>query len=102
MRRQYRDATNPNTQNTIIQILDGLNGEFIRDLFARNPDLRPRWWEYTFGAPTPTPVNVKYQCEARLGSPSMASCELALFQMRVHGPVVLDPAKGPIIQQSGM
>lgn len=102
MQRHYQDATNANTQNNIVRVLDGLSGGFISDLFNENPNDRRRWWEYTFGAPTPTPVNVRYQCEARLGSPNMASCELALFQMRMHGPVVLDPAKGPSIQQSGM
>lgn len=52
-------------------------------------------------SPTPVPTNVKYQCEATLGSPSTANCEAVLYEFLRDGEIVLDPTR-PIIKRSGM
>lgn len=84
-------------QNSLAMILKGLE---------RNPNsltglAHPRWWQYPVGPPTPIPVNVKYACDATLGSPSTANCEAALYEFLQSGDVILDPASGPIIKISG-
>ena len=61
-----------------------------------------RWWEYfplrTVNAES---INTKVTCAATLGNPSTANCESALFELIRSGPVVLDPASGPLIHISG-
>lgn len=84
-------------QNSLARILKGL--ESIRDSLIGQD--HPRWWQYPVGPPTPIPVNVKYACNATLGSPSTANCEAALYEFLQSGDVTLDPASGPIIKISG-
>ena len=84
-------------QNSLARILDGLESNQVS---LRGRD-HSRWWQYPIGPPTPIPVNVKYACEATLGSPSTANCEAALFEFLQSGEVILDPASGPIIKISG-
>ncbi|CAD6588376.1 MAG: hypothetical protein ASARMPRED_003540 [Alectoria sarmentosa] len=67
---------------------------------AEQPGEDTRWAREQSGPPTPIPVNVKYACEATLGSPSTANCEAALFEFLQSGEVILDPASGPIIKIS--
>ena len=84
-------------QNNIARLLEGLEANQIALL---KPD-HPRWWELPSEPPTPIPVNVKYACDATLGSPSIANCEAALYEFIQSGDVTLDPALGPIIKVSG-
>ena len=84
-------------QNMVARMLEGL--EANQDALL-HPD-HPRWWEFPAVPPTPIPVNVKYACDATLGSPSMANCEAALYEFIQSGDVILDPALGPIIKVSG-
>ena len=50
----------------------------------------------------PEPTNVDYSCDAKLGNPAVGSCEAVLYEfLRNNGKVVLDPAAGPVIKQSG-
>ena len=84
-------------QNNVARMLEGL--EANQDALL-HPD-HPRWWEFPAVPPTPIPVNVKYACDATLGSPNMANCEAALYEFIQSGDVILDPALGPIIKVSG-
>lgn len=61
----------------------------------------PRWWQYPLEPLSPSPINVKYECNASLGKPSIGNCEAALFELVQSGNVVLDPAVGPIIYTAG-
>jgi len=65
-------------------------------------DAHPRWWEFKLQPPTPSPANVKYDCNATLGSPSSKNYEAALYQFIRSGFVTFDPANGPTIVFSGM
>ena len=83
--------------NNLARILEGLEANQNALLSPEHP----RWWEFPAVPPTPIPVNVKYACDATLGSPSMANCEAALYEFLESGDVILDPALGPIIKVSG-
>ncbi|CAD6593016.1 MAG: hypothetical protein ASARMPREDX12_006656 [Alectoria sarmentosa] len=95
--RRFLRSRDITMQNSLARILDGLESNQIS---LRGRD-HSRWWQYPIGPPTPIPVNVKYACEATLGSPSTANCEAALFEFLQSGEVILDPASGPIIKISG-
>lgn len=73
---------------------------FVETLYGDN---HPRWWEFTMGPLNPNPTNVKYACNASLGSPSTAKCQAILYEsfFSESGDVVLDPASGPLIKTSG-
>lgn len=48
------------------------------------------------------PINVKYECNANLGSPDVLACERALFEIDASdGQVVLDPDGLPLIRPAG-
>ena len=84
-------------QNDVARVLMGL--ERNQDsLIGRD---HPRWWQYPIEPPTPIPVNVKYACDAKLGSPSTGNCEAALYEFLQSGDVTLDPVSGPIIRVAG-
>lgn len=86
-------------QNAAANIIKGLE----ETLAATLEDPHPRWWEFALQPPTPSPANVKYQCSAALGSPSVGNCEAALYQfVRAETFVSFDPANGPTIVSSGM
>lgn len=61
-----------------------------------------RWWEFAFQPPTPSPANLKYECNVTLRSPSSGNCEAALYQLILSGFITFDPANGPTIVFSGM
>lgn len=84
-------------QNSLARVLKGLgaNQNSLLDQY------HPRWWQYPIEPPTPIPINVKYACDERLGSPSTANCEAALYEFVQSGDVILDPASGPIIKVTG-
>ena len=84
-------------QNSLTRILIGLQANLI-SLVGQD---HPRWWQFPIGPPTPIPINVKYSCDERLGSPSTANCEAALYEFVQSGDVVLDPVSGPIIKIVG-
>ena len=84
-------------QNSLARILKGL-GATQNSLLDQ---YHPRWWQYPIEPPTPIPINVKYACDERLGSPSTANCEAALYEFVQSGDVILDPASGPIIKVTG-
>lgn len=84
-------------QNRLARILTGLE---TNQKFLRSRD-HPRWFQYPIEPPTPVPINVKYACDEKLGSPSTANCEAALYEFVQSGDVTLDPASGPIIKVTG-
>ena len=61
----------------------------------------PRWWQFQLGPQTPEPVNVEYECDAKLGNPGIGGCETLLYEFIRNGDVVLDPSTGPIIKTAG-
>ena len=83
-------------QNTVARMLNGLESS----RYSLREDHR-RWWQYTVEPPTPIPVNVKYVCDATLGSPGTADCEAALYEFVQLGELTLDPMSGPIIKVTG-
>jgi len=85
-------------QNAAANILKGLQDTHMGTL----QDLHPRWWEFALQPPTPSPANVKYECNDMLGRPSVGNCEAALYQFVRSGSVSFDPANGPTIMSSGM
>ena len=91
-------SSTPQQQNGVANVLKGLGVSH----YTTNHDMDARWWEYPLQPSQPTPVNVKYTCDASLGTPSNGNCELALYQFINIGKVVVDPAQGPIIKTSGM
>ena len=84
-------------QNNLARMLQGLRAN-QRSFGTRH---HPRWWQYPVEPPTPIPVNVKYACDERLGSPSNGNCEAALYEFVRSGDVILDPMSGPIIKVIG-
>ena len=84
-------------QDNVARMLKGLsrNGNYLRS------ETHPRWWQYPIEPPTPIPINVKYDCDETLGSPSIANCEAALYDLVQSGDVTLDPMSGPIIKVTG-
>ena len=77
---------------------NSLGHQFVSSLMTYD---HPRWWEFNVGPDTPEPTNVKYDCDAKLGKPGLGGCEVLLYEFVRGGPVVLDPAKGPLIKTSG-
>ena len=86
-------------QNSLARILKGLEAN---QNSLRGRDHHPRWWQYPIGPPTPIPINVKYVCDEKLGSPSSGNCEAVLYEFVQSGDVILDPALGPIIKVAGV
>ena len=84
-------------QNNLARVIEGLRINQVALIGQEHP----RWWEYPVESSTPTPVNVRYTCNATLGSPSIGNCEAALYEFMHSGDVILDPASGPIIKTSG-
>ena len=79
-------------------MLTGLRGSFSN---LNGPTDQLRWWEYPLEPPVPSPINVDYRCKEALGSPSVASCEAALYEFIQPGLITLDPSIGPIINIAG-
>ena len=97
MREKYTQTSDTAVQNNVARMKSALNFDYVRRIQEFN---HPRWWEFSIAPPTPIPRNVRYQCEASLGSPSTANCEAVLYEFLRSGDITLDPAK-PIIKQSG-
>ena len=85
-------------KDEIARTAAAFNQVFAEDLYGYD---HPRWWEFTMGPLNPDPTNLRYNCTASLGSPSDANCEAVLYEFLKSGPVVLDPASGPLIKTSG-
>ena len=85
-------------KNEIARTATAFDQQFAENLFHA---VHPRWYEFKMGPVNPKPINVKYRCDASLGKPSTANCENVLYDFTESGPVVLDPASGPLIKTSG-
>ncbi len=49
----------------------------------------------------PSPSNVNYACDPKLGIPRSTNCERVRFEMKEDGDIFLDPIDGPIIKVVG-
>ena len=70
---------------------------------AMKNDPAKKWWEQTDDDDpvSSIPTNVKYECQATLGSPKVADCKNAALLFFESGDVTLDPPSGPIIKTAG-
>ena len=97
LRDEVMSAASMSYRDEVFRTLGAFNDDWRNGLLNFN---HPRWWQYTLGPPTPHPQNVKLTCADKLGSPSSANCEAALFQFLRSGDVTLGP-NHPFIRTAG-
>ena len=98
LKQQYQSSQKHATKDAIARASNALDHRFVSSLMTYD---HPRWWQYQLGPQTPEPINVEYECDAKLGKPGIGGCETLLYEFIRDGNVVLDPSTGPIIKTAG-
>lgn len=77
-------------------------GRFVQGVQDRFHELTEGFgavWDHLSFVPSPS--NVKYTCNSKLGYPRTVNCEHACLEMKEAGELVLDPKGGAIVKLAG-
>lgn len=77
-------------------------GRFVQGVQDRFHELTEGFgavWDHL--SVVPSPSNVKYTCNSKLGYPRTVNCEHARLEMKEAGELVLDPKGGAIVKLAG-
>lgn len=87
------------TQNTGAKENLGTFVQAVQDGFHElTEDFGTVWDHLSF---VPSPSNVKYTCDLKLGYPRTINCEHVRLEMKEAGELVLDPKDGAIVKVAG-
>ncbi|MCJ1483671.1 hypothetical protein MMC06_003839 [Schaereria dolodes] len=113
--KKNRDwRTSLNVKERLVQLWTRTSHRNIKDIIWRSitglennsenlllPEHEGRWWEFPLALTTSPQPDINYRCNVTLGSPSIDSCQAALYQFSQRGQVDLDPTGGPILKIAG-